>query len=957
MSTLQSPGVSVTLIDESQYVSTSSGGLQTVPMIVATTRRNKRLTDGSVASSTTEASAGKLELVSGREDFRRKFGMPYFKNINGTPVHGDETNEYGLQAAWNLLDTVSRMYILPVDIDLAELDGTPNEPSREPADGTHWVDISRSRFGLFQWSATTNRWVPQSIYVLDDEPGSANVQPHQNAAADPRNTFGLNGEFAAVVSAIPMLVWQKIGGTWIMLGAEAHPNDFQFAPHTRVPKTRGDGSPLEHGDLYIQTTAANNGTFFDVSEYEAASGNFVTKDVPLYMDNDDALDHFLAEDQIRGGEVFVKFDHDGKLNPNYDYDPTKPKSSTGVAAFTPMIHNGQSSTVATSSSEVANINLTNYPVSQVIINGVTVTFDSSTSADGSSVRVEDMIRHLQGIEALKNQGLRFNLEGKKISIVNTSGKDIVVRNVGRVNFDWTPNTMTDIAAVLGFRYNVTAGVKQYRKTNWEILPVVSSADAPTRGPLVGTLWHNTSLRAEILESYYDESSFQMKWRTYAWSHDDGSNGLGSRLIMRSSEPSGTQIGDLWIDTSDIENYPMLYRHEASGWVMVDKTDQVTSDGIVFANYSYDAPFDDDGNQRTDVNEFAPNPDFFPEGILLWNMDYSTFDVKEYRGDGEWISVSGTRPDGAPYMGRKAQRNMVVRAIKQTIAASKEIRATQRYFNLLASPGYVEVLPDLTDLNVSRKETGFVVSAAPIRLPIDASAVQRWATNEANSFQTGEDGLNTFNRMSSVYAFAGLQNDTSGNMIAVPGDSIALDTIARSDRQSYPWFAPAGYTRGQVFFTNSLGYVEDGQFRAAEFDDGIIDTLYINRMNPIVTFPGEGMYIWGQKTLSPIDSAMDRINVARLTAYLRYELDRMVRPFIFEPNDSQTRSAVESLIDGFLADIVDRRGIYDFTVVVDESNNTPTTIDRNELYVDIAIAPMKAIEFIYIPIRLVNTGDI
>lgn len=957
MSTLQSPGVSVTLIDESQYVATSSGGLVTVPMIVAATRRNKRLSDGSVAPGTTEAGAGKLELVTGREDFRRKFGLPYFKNINGTPVHGDETNEYGMHTVWNLLDTVNRIYVLPVDLDLAELDGTPNQPAREPENGTHWMDISRTRVGLFQWSATTNRWVPQELYILDDEPGTGDVMPHQNAAADPRNTFALNGEFAAVVSAIPMIVWQKIGGTWIMLGAEAHPNDFQFAPHTRVPKTRGDGSPLEHGDLYIQTTSANNGTFFDISEYEAASGNFVTKDVPIFMENDDALDHFMSEDEIRGGEVFMKFDHDGKLNPYYNYNPTAPKSSDGVAAFVPMIHNGATTTVATSSADVPSINLTNYPVSQVEINGVTVTFDSATSADGSAVRVEDMIRHLQGIESLKDQGLRFNLDGKKITIVNTSGEDITVRNVGRVNFDWTPNTMTDIAAVLGFRYNVTSGLRQYRRSNWSILPLVAAADAPTREPLVGTLWHNTDLRAEILESYYDTSDYRMKWRSYAWSRDDGSNGLPARLTMRSAEPTGVNQGDLWLDTSDIENYPVIYRREPHGWEKIDNTDQVSDKGIVFANYAFEAPFNENGTARTSTNEFAPDPSFYPEGILLWNMDYSTYDVKEYRGNGEWISVSGNRPDGAPYMGRKAQRNMVVRAMKQTIAASKEVRASQRYFNLLGAPGYVEVLPDLTDLNVSRKETGFVVSAASMRLPVDSSAVQRWANNEDGAFQTSEDGLNTFNRMSSVYAFAGLQNDTGGNLVAVPGDTIALDTIARSDKQSYPWFAPAGYTRGQVFNTNSLGYVEDGQFRVGEFDEGLVDTLYINKINPILTFPGEGMYIWGQKTLSPIDSAMDRVNVARLTAYLRYELDRMVRPFIFEPNDAQTRSEVESLIDGFLADIVDRRGLYDYTVVCSEENNTPTTIDRNELHVDIAIAPVKAIEFVYIPIRLVNTGEI
>ena len=212
-------------------------------------------------------------------------------------------------------------------------------------------------------------------------------------------------------------------------------------------------------------------------------------------------------------------------------------------------------------------------------------------------------------------------------------------------------------------------------------------------------------------------------------------------------------------------------------------------------------------------------------------------------------------------------------------------------------------------------------------------------------------------MSAVWAFAGLQTNATGNLVSVPSDVMALDVLIQNDRVAYPWFAPAGDSRGLVPGTSAIGYVENGEFKLAQTDDGLLDILYTNNINPIVNFPNEGIKIWGQKTLTNVSSSLDRINVARLTAFLRYMLERITRPFIFEPNDSQTRQAVATVVEKFLADIVQKRGITDFVVRVDSSNNTPARIDRNELWVDVALVPTKSVEFIFIPVRLVNTGEI
>ena len=121
--------------------------------------------------------------------------------------------------------------------------------------------------------------------------------------------------------------------------------------------------------------------------------------------------------------------------------------------------------------------------------------------------------------------------------------------------------------------------------------------------------------------------------------------------------------------------------------------------------------------------------------------------------------------------------------------------------------------------------------------------------------------------------------------------------------------------------------------------------------------GVGLVAFGQKTRARNASSLDRINVARLVVYLRSQLAKLARPYIFEPNDQITRDEIKSAAESLLIELVGLRAIYDFVVVCDESNNTPARIDRNELYLDIAIEPTKAVEFIYIPLRLKNTGEI
>jgi phage tail sheath protein FI len=186
----------------------------------------------------------------------------------------------------------------------------------------------------------------------------------------------------------------------------------------------------------------------------------------------------------------------------------------------------------------------------------------------------------------------------------------------------------------------------------------------------------------------------------------------------------------------------------------------------------------------------------------------------------------------------------------------------------------------------------------------------------------------------------------------------LRTIALSDQVAYPWFAPAGIRRGGITNASSTGYVDgEGEFVPVALNEGQRDTLYANKVNPVTFITGAGLVAYGQKTRSRGNSSLDRINVARLVIYLRSQLQALAKPYIFEPNDKITRDEIKQAAESLLLELVGQRALYDYLVVCDESNNTPSRIDRNELYLDIAIEPVKAVEFIYIPLRLKNTGEI
>ena len=191
----------------------------------------------------------------------------------------------------------------------------------------------------------------------------------------------------------------------------------------------------------------------------------------------------------------------------------------------------------------------------------------------------------------------------------------------------------------------------------------------------------------------------------------------------------------------------------------------------------------------------------------------------------------------------------------------------------------------------------------------------------------------FDKYNNVYRWVPLNGDIAGLCV-------------RTDFERDPWYSPAGFNRGQIRNVIKLAWNPTKSER---------DDLYSNGINPVVTFPGEGVTLFGDKTLLAKPSAFDRINVRRLFIVLEKAIARAAKYSLFEFNDAFTRAQFVALIEPFLRDVQGRRGIFDFRVVCDETNNTPEVIDRNEFIGDIYIKPARSINFIQLNFVAVRTG--
>ena len=1066
---LVSPGVEVSVVDESQYLPAATNS---VPyLLIATTQNKVSGTGTGVATATTAANANKVQLVTSQRELATLYGNPFFySTTNGTPLNGYELNEYGLLTAHSVLGVSNRAYIQRVDVDLAALSARLTRPVGDADDDAYWLDTAETLWGLFEWNKATGKFtnkVPHAITEATDLTGGV-----------PKSAVGAVGDYAVVTTNTANPVYyKKSDNTWVLVGSDDWQNshysvqsgttnptltaghtivingitvtasgttvttlasditsagitgisasavagkleiyadsdvtpegssadgawtivngtgtlltdlsitaDTYYAPeltqakHTSLPRWKTtDTAPRPTGSLWQKTTSVNQGASIVVKQYNEATDTWAVITVPLYADDAKANKELDPAGGGRNVSANVVY---GYLDWSENYTATiklHVRSATGDTVVTsvnanPTLTNSDAFTISASAKN-----------STTMSTAVTATISGTTVQDFASA---------------------FNAAGVANTIASVTDGLLTIKHTqgGVIEIKETVGTpLQDAYGITSFDdLDKNARLKSDGTTvllsNWNALTYEAKASEPTQDPANGTYWYH-SVADEVDVLVHDGSA----WKGYQTVTNDVrgfdlSNTSPNGPLVSASAPtlqsdkSALVYGDLWIDTSDLENYPLVKLWESvdgtDQWVTIDNADQTTENGILFADARWSTADVDPvtGDIATikalalsnNLDIDAPKSTLYPAGTLLFNTRRSGYTVKQYKVDyfnsttfpddslptnkDAWVTVSGNKADGSPYMGRKAQRNIIVAAMKAGIDTNTDIREEQKAYNLLAAPGYPELIQNMVALNNDRNNTGFVIGDAPFRLADNSNDLADWATDASGTGADNEDGLVSNDPYAAVFYPPARANDLSGNAVVVPASHAMLRTIIRNDEVGYPWLAPAGNRRGLIDNVTALGYVDSatGEFVQVANREAVRDKLYENNLNPLTFIPGAGLTNYGNKTTAGATSALDRINVARLVAYLREKLEAVGKNFMFEPNDTITRNEVKNAVEQLLNDVTAKRGIYDYLVVCDETNNTPARIDRNELYVDIAIEPTKAVEFIYIPVRIKNTGEI
>jgi hypothetical protein len=1103
---LISPGVEVTIIDESQYIPSATNS---VPYILLATAQNKISGAGvGVAAGTLAADANKVRLMTSQRDLLATYGNPFFyKTTAGTPINGYELNEYGLLAAFSALGVSNRCYIQRVDIDLAELTATLVRPTGNPNDGTYWLNTASTAWGIFQWSLVTGAFANQVPLVITD---TANLE---SGSTVPLQSIGTIGDYAVVTTSTQNPIYYKRGGpiyptqtsdatlgdlynTWVLVGTDdwktawptvqgslaptnltagdtitinGNPVAVPIAPNNTVDglsdainsdgitgvysaviggrlqiyadstatndgSTAGEGivsiangignplatlgitsdeylapdylaqysynaprwgstqtNPRPTGSIWQKINNVNLGTNLVVERFNSTLGTFVQQACPVYFNDAYAnygLDPSGGGSNIPAGATYAQVDvlaNSTSTFTIYEKFATGSTVITGSDSTPGPFTVGNTFTIAYSQTGVQ-------PTS-------TVTFSTPVTATiGGTGTASDFVSAVSAAVGLNAPVSATIASDGSIVMIHGQGGSIQL-----INILGTPVTTAGFTtAVRGVKINYVNGAASgVVLSNWVGTPTftyTASATAPDQDPADGRQWYYSAATTGSADIMIQDDGI---WQGYQNVTNDVrgddlslTNATGpifsttAPLTQTNESQSPLAYGDLWINTGDLENYPVISRWSnvdgVDQWLLIDNTDQTTQSGILFA----DARWAPNGttNPISDpiptvvslltsnyLDLDAPDPSLYPQGTLLWNTRRSGFNVKAFQVDyfnatdypdttlpaetNAWVTQNPVKTDGSPYMGRQSQRIQIVQALRAGIDTSTTAREEQLIYNLISCPQYPELLPNMVALNNERNNTAFVIADTPLRLaPED---VVFWASNNNGLGLSTGDGFLTRDVYAGVFYPSCQTTDTTGSLVVQPPSHMMIRTIIRNDEVAFPWLAPAGTRRGVIDNAVQIGYINvaTGEFESLGVRQGLRDTLYENSINPITFIPGVGITNFGNKTTTTLTSALDRINVARLIAFIRGRLEVIGKQFLFEPNDQITRNEIRNVIDSLMIDLVAKRGIYDYLVICDLSNNTPARIDRNELYVDIAIEPVKAVEFIYIPVRIKNTGEI
>jgi hypothetical protein len=884
-----------------------------------------------------------------------------------------------------------------------------------------WATVrgTKSNPSFSQSSATftingTTVTVAQSDIISDVSANIVSLFPLGNISAktvDGRLEIYSDGTDSAAADSSAVGSIEIVGDATLLgeLGIAAatyYPPELHIDKHTRVPSFKtSDTYSRPTGSVWLKTTEPGAGARWRVKVWNDATKLWDAVSAPLYKSNEEALnslDKLGGGSNIAAGDVYVQANVAGDAQPLATFKVFKRNavapttiigSSIGSGGITADTYNFGIQATAPNSSILSTI----------VVAEITTTGAASDADLVAAAITNAGVPHVSAEVTTGNKVVIKHAKGGDIKLTD-DGSDAVLGSMGFAHFanvnNGTPNLYYEAGTdgdTAPLQLRATLWKATTNSSGTEVAFYTASDDPVTALTNDGALWYN-SIVDEVDVMIHNGTTWVGYHNFSAAYADCDPNGpiVSASTPLLQSDGTALVTGDLWISTADLENYPAIYKYNAelqntpiaNRWILLDKADQTSEDGILFADARYNTAGANSGTAG-DIDTLltsdyldpdAPDPALYPKGMLLWNLRRSGFNVKKFVRDAidinsdneragdeamgayyphRWVTESGNQADGSGSFGRHAQRKVVVQALQAMVNSNDDIRDDEsRIFNLMATPGYPELIGEMITLNYDRGLSAFVIGDTPARLASDATSLNNWATNQALAPEDNDDGLTSRDEYFGIFYPWGFTSDNAGNNVVVPPSHMMLRTVALSDQVSYPWFAPAGTRRGGITNATSTGFVNaEGEFVTVALNEGQRDTLYAQAINPITFISGAGLVNYGQKTRARGASSLDRINVARLVIYLRSQLNQLAKPYIFEPNDKITRDEIKQAAESLMLELVGQRALYDFLVVCDESNNTPSRVDRNELYLDIAIEPVKAVEFIYIPLRLKNTGEI
>ena len=352
------------------------------------------------------------------------------------------------------------------------------------------------------------------------------------------------------------------------------------------------------------------------------------------------------------------------------------------------------------------------------------------------------------------------------------------------------------------------------------------------------------------------------------------------------------------------------------------------------------------------NVLAPTPNFFDNNGVAASGSYAGVDDIPYgefvpvAGSGSFTAATGRNVQAAtsPMKFNQYITNTNIQGLTATDYSSSIslLNNQDEYnFNIIVTPGlvadstytaHITQINSLVSLAENRQDCMAVIDVSKYGSTVSATV------NSSTAFDSSY--------AATYWPWLQSVDPTSGQTVWSPASAFIPGVYSFTDASSEPWFAPAGLIRG------SLGNVIRAE---RKLTSGNRDTLYSANINPIATFPGRGVVVFGQKTLQVRASALDRVNVRRLLITLKSFITQVSDNLVFEQNTIATRNNFLSQVNPYLESVQQRQGLYAFKVVMNETNNTPDVIDRNELVGAIYLQPTKTAEFIILDFNVLPTG--